>query len=807
MSTESKPISPSINEWSLIYNDFKPDLEKSRETLLAVGNGYLGSRGAMEESLAGDVHYPGTYVAGLYNRLISKVGDRDIENEDFVNCPNWSRVRFSIDGGDWAEISADSIISIHRELHLKSGVLNRKMAIKNEKGRITEITSRKTASMANPHLLVLLYQIKAVNYSGKVNVESILDGDIINDGVARYRDLNQQHLVPVTEGHSGHESWISLKTTQSKVEIAQACRSTILINGVPPGIPPSQYTKPGLVGTGFSVMLNKGETLMLEKVVAMHSSNQGNSATALVQARDELKNSGTPEDIIKESALSWEKIWDGMDIRIEGDPKSQMLVRLHLYHLLVTASPHNIDIDAGIPARGLHGEAYRGHIFWDELYILPVFNLFFPEISKSVLKYRHRRLDQARSYAIEYGYEGAMFPWQSGSDGREETQIIHLNPISGKWGDDYSSLQRHISIAVAYNIWYYYNVSEDLVFMTQYGAEMFFEICRFWASMSLLDEKSGKYSIKKVMGPDEFHELHPASPDGGVKDNAYTNIMVAWLFKRAVDFWDIIPAENLTGIKDKIGIDHIEIQSWQKIGSNLFLDISGDGVIAQFDGYFDLAELDWYAYRKKYNNIYRLDRILKAEKKSPDDYKLAKQADLLMTYYNLDATVIKELADGMGYRVGDEALRTNYDYYINRTSHGSTLSRVVHAYLANQMGDYDLGWDLYKEALESDYTDIQGGTTAEGIHAGVMGGTVLMVITSFLGVNLKQNYLLLDPHLPKQWDKVNVSFNFKNCLYRIVCTHKEIEIDVKSGEKDEIVIGLCGKKIVLQANRCIKLEY
>ena len=215
-----------------------------------------------------------------------------------------------------------------------------------------------------------------------------------------------------------------------------------------------------------------------------------------------------------------------MDIRISGDREAQRLVRLHMYHMMVAASPHHAGLDSGIPPRGLHGEAYRGHIFWDELYILPLYNLHFPEVVKSVLMYRYRRLDAARAYATEYGFEGAMFPWQSGSDGREETQIIHLNPLSGEWGDDYSSLQRHISLAIAYNVWNYYHATGDLDFMRQYGAEMLLDICKFWASKSKFDETDGRYHIDRVMGPDEFHEKLPGSEKGGLTDNAYSNIMV-----------------------------------------------------------------------------------------------------------------------------------------------------------------------------------------------------------------------------------------------------------------------------------------
>jgi len=309
------------------------------------------------------------------------------------------------------------------------------------------------------------------------------------------------------------------------------------------------------------------------------------------------------------------------------------------------------------------------------------------------------------------------------------------------------------------------------------------------------------------MGPDEFHELHPLSPKGGVKDNAYTNIMVAWLFKRSHELWEALSPEERKGLSSKIGINESEIVEWQNIASKLYLNISDEGVISQFDGYLDLSELDWDAYRAKYENIYRLDRILKAEGKSPDDYKLAKQADTLMTYYNLDAPDIKDLVGNMGFPLGEDALKKNYDYYIQRTSHGSTLSRVVHAYLANQMGEYELGWDLYKEALESDYTDIQGGTTAEGIHAGVMGGTVLMVVTSFLGINLKHDKLKIDPHLPVGWDAVSLSFGFKSSKYNIRISHDEVEIMVENTEIDELAIELCGKRIDLQSGNSRIITY
>ncbi len=794
------------NPWLLEYTDYDPKKEKSRETLLAVGNGYLGTRGVLPETSASETNYPGTYIAGLYNRLISKVADRDIENEDFVNVPNWLFINFKIGDGDWFDIDKTEIISIKRRLNFANGVLEIDLVAKDKTGLKTNISSKIVASMANPHLVAIKYKIKPLNYSGQIEIKSEIDGNIINDGVTRYRDLNQQHLKPVTEGSDPEISWLLVKTTQSEIEIAQAVKHSVLKNGTE-NIEIRNTNSQGKISTNFKTNLNKNQELEIEKVVAIFTSKKDDVKEPLSSSKDLAKTAGTFDYIVKDSEIEWKKIWDKIDIQIEGDPKSQMLIRLHLYHLMVTASPNNVTIDAGIPARGLHGEAYRGHIFWDELYILPLYNLFFPDVAKSILNYRFQRIEKAREYAKEYGYKGAMFPWQSGSDGREETQTIHLNPNSGEWGDDYSSLQRHISIAIAYNTWYYFQVTNDVEFMENGGAELFLEICRFWASKSVQDKKTGRFSISKVMGPDEFHEEHKLSPGGGVKDNAYTNIMVAWLFTKASEILEKLPENSSKKITAKINLDSGELKRWKSISENINIPLSDEGVIEQFDGYFDLKELDWDGYRKKYENIYRLDRILKAEGKSPDDYKLAKQADTLMAFYNLDEEDISRILKNSGHKIPAGYLEKNYNYYLNRTSHGSTLSRVVHSYLANLFGNKEEGNKLYFEALESDFTDIQGGTTAEGIHAGVMGGTVLMVITSFAGLNLKKKNLSINPSLPRNWDSLKFNFWFKNNHYFIELTHTQLKIEINSENCSEVEIELSNNKILLPTNKKQVLDY
>ena len=766
-------------KWTLLYHDYDPQKEKSRESLLSVGNGFFACRGSMEEARASDSNYPANYMAGLFNRKESKVGDRLIENEDFVNFIDWVYVNFRFKDSDWFNPNKDKFSINYRKLDLKTGIFSREIIVNHPDGKKTKLTSKRFVSMDNQHIGGLEYKITALNYSGEVILRSEINGDIENEGVDRYKTLEKRHLEVVDQGRENDVNYVSVCTDQSKVQISVAEKLN-LISDEELDYESTFKNEKGKSISEFTFTLIEGQEISLQKLISVHSSHHFNESKPQESAIKDLSSDINLEGEIFKSMNSWQDIWTKSDLKVEGDRLSQMLLRLHIFHLYVTASPNHAQIDAGIPARGLHGEAYRGHIFWDELYILPFYISQFPEIAKSVLMYRYRRLDKARAYAQEYGFEGAMFPWQSGSDGREETQIVHLNPVSGEWGDDYSSLQRHISIAIAYNIWQYYHISGDQKFMDEYGAEMFFEICRFWASKANYDEASGKFSIDKVMGPDEFHESLPGSKEGGLTDNAYTNLMVVWCMDRAFEIMDELEMDVKTKLVDKIDLKSTELVKWKEISFKTNLNIDNEGVLEQFNGYFQLDELDWDGYKEKYGNIHRMDRILKAEGKSPDKFKLAKQADTLMTYYTLEESVIEGIIKNLSYPSADKRLKKNFDYYLQRTSHGSTLSRVVHAYLAKLTGDKKLCQEMYMDALSSDYNDIQGGTTAEGIHAGVMGGTVLSALNIFAGLNYQGEALRLDPELPGNWKSIDFNFKFKTDDYSFHITEKELEVKFSS---------------------------
>jgi beta-phosphoglucomutase family hydrolase len=762
------------DHWHLIYHDYRPENERSREALLTVGNGYFGTRGAMEEVPVNPVNYPGTYISGVYNKLPSKVSGREVWNEDFVNVPNWLPVTFRIDDGDWFDVNQTTILSIRRDLNLRNGLLTRQMIVRDRFGHETSIVSRRLASMENPNIGALEYTITPLNYAGEIQIKSALSGIHINDGVARYKDLNQKHMTPVDEWVYGDLQQIEVATTASGIAIRQTARVRFFIDQQPVDAEISGNCTDGVAELILSTFTERNQALTLEKLVCIE--DQYADIPWVTNPVEELHGAGSFDKILQASADAWSGIWQKMDIRVEGDRLAQKLLRLHLYHLICTTSPNNTNIDFGIPARGLTGEAYRGHIFWDELYILPLYFIHFPEVAKSILMYRYRRLNAARAYAKANRYKGAMYPWQSGSSGEEETQLFHFNPLSGSWGDDHSSLQRHVSLAIAWNIIQYHQHTNDLEFLGRYGMEMLVEICRFWAKKARKNRATGRYSIDKVMGPDEFHESYPGAKMGGIRDNAYTNVMVSWMFSEVSSLLPKLDSEAMLRLSKKIRFKTVEAHTWQHIGSHLNLVISDEGIIAQYDGYFELEEIDFDHYRQKYGNIYRLDRILKAEGKSPDQYKVSKQADTLMLFYNLPPETVTSLITNMGYQLPKDYIKRNLEYYIQRTSHGSTLSRVVHAYLATLIGKDDLAWELYRDALTSDFNDIQGGTTAEGIHNGVMAGTVMIALKAYGGLNLYGDIPEIHPNLPEPWRSLSFSFGFRNERYSCIIEDQEAHL-------------------------------
>ena len=511
---------------------------------------------------------------------------------------------------------------------------------------------------------------------------------------------------------------------------------------------------------------------------------------------------GRFDDLLDGHLTEWLHLWERLSIEFDDFGDELRILRLHLLHLLQTVSPNTADLDVGVPARGLHGEAYRGHIFWDELFIFPVLNLRLPMITRSLLAYRFRRLPEARHAAAAAGYAGAMFPWQSGSDGREESQRLHLNPRSGHWNPDASARAHHIGIAVAYNAWKFYQVTGDLAYLIDYGAELLAEIARFFVSLATYDEERERFGIRGVIGPDEFHSGYPDAPYDGIDNNAYTNVMAVWVIMRAIDALNLLPLPNRLDLMEALGLNSAELAHWEEVSRRMYVPFH-DGVISQFEGYGDLAELDWDRLRRQYGNIQRLDRILEAEQDDVNRYKASKQADALMLLYLLSATELRELLDRLGYRFTPEQVPEMVDYYLARTSHGSTLSGVVHTWVLAR-ANRERAMEFFQQALKSDVSDIQGGTTSEGIHLAAMAGTVDLMQRCFTGLETRSNRIILSPHWPEALGVLAIPIHYRGLHLHLRVSGKGVIISVDPRDAAAIEVECHGRVVELMPGTTVR---
>jgi trehalose/maltose hydrolase-like predicted phosphorylase len=717
------------------YDGYRPEEERLRESLCTLGNGYFATRGALPECTADHVHYPGTYAAGCYNRLTSEVAGRRVENEDMVNLPDWLPLRFRPDGEDWLTPDTAPVTEHHQMLHLDPGLLERRTRYTLGTGGTLLVRQLRLVHLADLHLAALRTEFTADGHTVDLDVEAALDGGVTNSGVARYRELDGRHLAHLHTGTTAPGTvWLRCRTRTSDIGLGLAARLTA-------EVPVRHAHEAHRAVQHVRLRLPPGRTATVDKTVALHTSHDPAISDPLCAAVDRVRAAPGFDELLKTHASAWEQLWRRTALEVPGEAGS--ILRLHLFHLLQTLSPHTADLDAGVPARGLHGEAYRGHVFWDELFVLPYLNLHLPEVSRALLRYRHRRLDAACHAAGELGRRGALYPWQSGSDGREETQQLHLNPRSGRWLPDHSRLQHHVGSAVAYNVWQYWESTGDLEFLQGEGAEMLLRIARFWADSAGYDDHLGRHRIRGVVGPDEYHDAYPDAVRPGLDDNAYTNVTAAWVLARTLELLRALPEPRRRELVEGAGLEPDEPARWEEVSRTLHVPFH-DGVISQFEGYGDLAELDWDGYRKRYDDIRRLDRILEAEGNTVNRYKASKQADVLMLGYLFAPLELRALFGRLGYRLDERTWTATVDHYLHRTSHGSTLSGLVHGWILARARRAD-AWAFVQEALRGDIADLQGGTTGEGIHLGAMAGTLDLVQRGLTGLETRGGALCLDP--------------------------------------------------------------
>ncbi|MCP3891987.1 MAG: beta-phosphoglucomutase family hydrolase [Desulfobulbaceae bacterium] len=798
--------------WGEIYLGFDPKDEGRRETLCALGNGYFVTRGAAPEARADGVHYPGTYLAGGYNRLKTNIAGRTIENEDLVNLPNWLCLNFRIDGEEWFQIKDVTVLFYRQYLNIKKGVLNRTIRFRDKKNRETIFFQRTFVHGKLMHRAALRTIITPLNWEGTIEICSALDGRVTNLGVSRYRDLGNAHLDVVETKHLDEKSMVlKVRTNTSCLDIAMGARTELFINNRSDVAESVMADDPGgYVAKHFVAHVSRGDSLAIEKLICVYTSQDTGIFECLSEVEDTVINDVVSyDDLLKSHELAWELLWSKFEVRLELTNKdieqyTQKTIRLYIFHLLQSSSVHSLDIDVGMPARGWHGEGYRGHIFWDEMIIFPFLNYRSPRITRTLLMYRYRRLKEAKRAARASGYKGAMYPWQSGSNGREETQQMHLNPESGRWLPDNTYLQRHVNNAIVYNISQYFQITNDIEFLSFYGGEIILEIARFWASLASYNAEIDRYEILGVMGPDEYHDAYPGAEQPGLNNNAYTNLMVMFVMDQALNVQNVIPDHDWESLRKKLQIEDSELEIWIKMSRRMKIVFHEGTIISQFEGYGTLKEFDWQGYKEKYGNIQRIDRILEKEGDSANNYKLCKQPDVLMIFYLFSAETLRKMFKRLDYTFDKDLILKNINYYLHRTTNGSSLALTIHAWIEARLAR-ERSWELFSQALETDMVDERTGSTREGIHLAAMSGCIDILQRGYAGLEIRSDILILNPLLPKFINRISFHIRYRKHWLDLEITQHYVKVQSLTSKavpftimiKEEIIRLYPGKKAVV----------
>lgn len=785
---------PRANPWQLVYEGYDPATVGGRETICTLGNGYFACRGALFSESDDGTHYPGTYLAGGYNRLESEVGDRTVQNEDLVNFANWLPVTFRINEGDWFRVDQVEILSYYQVLNLKQGVLHRKIRFRDQQGQESILSEERLVHMQAPHLAALQLSLTPVNWQGWLEIESALDGRVVNNNVASFRGLSNRHLVPLESNIvEDNVLFLKMRTSQSEIHVAQAARNVITHNGQRVDTISGRIEEDALVGARYKLEIIPKDQVVVEKVMALYTSQDNAISECGLAARNAIQNAPGFQALLVSHENAWKHLWERFDIEIETTHTEEqalpsLLIRLHVFHLLQTASPNSIDLDTNIPAKGLHGEGYRGHIFWDNTFVFPFLNYRMPDITESLLKYRYRRLEEARRLARTNGFHGALYPWQSGSDGSEETPELVYLPKIGRWLPDYTHLQRHVNASVVFNIWEYYQVTGDMDFLFHYGAEILIEVARFWVSACTYNSENGRYEIRGVVGPDEYHQRYVSRDAMGVDNNAYTNIMAVWCLCRALESLDILPEDHRSELIDRLSLTTDETRCWDEVSRKMRVDFFGNGLISQFEGYDQLEEFPWVEFRKKHGSFQNMTEVAAADGYLLDRYKIAKQADVLMLFYLFSAETLRELFERLGYYLPPEAIPLNVDYYSRRTVHGSSLSRIANAWVLSR-SHRKQSWSLFLEALLADTNSLNAQSAREGIHLGAMGGTLDLLQRCYTGLELRNEVLWFNPVLPSDLKRMRFSIHYRDNLLQININHQVLTIQVSQCRGRVIQVG------------------
>ncbi|HJU20682.1 MAG TPA: glycosyl hydrolase family 65 protein [Stellaceae bacterium] len=785
--------------FEISFTRYDPADERRREALLALGNGWLLVRGCAAGAAADGRHYPGTYRAGCYDRAFSEVDGERFAIETLVNLPNWLPLGFRIEGdGEWFSLDRVTILDYRHSLDLAQGVARREVRFAAG-GRRTWVREERLVAMAEPQLAALRLEIRPEDWGGEIEIRSALDGHVKNANVRRYLRFPHRHLTDAS-GRAVEPGLmiVSTRTRQSAIEIAVAARTRL--DGTE-GTWRQVEQAGATVAQGATLAVAPGQTIGVEKLAAIVTARDPAASAPAETALRAVREAPSYAALRAAHAERWASLWQRGAIEIARRDVAEAIA-LHRFHLLQTISPHSAGLDVGFPPHGWQ-EGYLGQVFWDDVLVLPYLAAAFPSVARALLLYRWRRLGEARRAARREGCRGAMFPWRSASTGEEVTPAFQLNLLSGRWMRDDTRRQRHVGAAIAYGLWQYFTATGDCDFIEEYGAELLFEIARFWASIAHCNPDDGRYDIRGVIGPDEFHDAYPGAGEPGIDNNAYTNVMAAWTLCRALELRDRLRPACRDRLCRLLAIDAAEWALWDKVSRRLRVPFHDDGVISQFEGYDRLAPLDLGRLAKTHPGE-RADWALEAQGDDVCRYQVAKQADVLMLFYLLPGDALARMFARLGYAVDDDQLRRTAAYYLARTTHDSSLSRVAHAGALARIAPAQ-SWRFFRDALRVDEEPCNSATSDEGLHLGAMAGSIDVLQRHYLGLRLDPDAISLDPALPADLGPVALEFQWRGDRFRLHWAGSRLCLDAEPGNRSTAAVHRGGRSELLPPGKTLSL--
>jgi kojibiose phosphorylase len=722
--------------WEIIFDEVDLGKMNHLETVMMVGNGYLCTRGSFPE------YYHEANVATFVHGVFD---DIPISFTELVNVPDWTALSIRVNGEEFS-LRKGKVHSLTVRLDMKTGLLARDVVWESPSGNQVEFRFERFVSMANQHLMMQRVMMTALNFDGEVEILANINGFALNQSLLHWKFIAQQDHYGISQ--------LVIQTEFTKINVAVS--ESIEIVGKTPQkefwdvrMQPTRRLRDQLV---------RGETVVVEK------------RASIITSRDTVNVSETGFSILQRSALrswaelyaenisAWEKLWASSDIEIISDDDAQLMTRFSIYQLLI-AGPQN-DEQVNIGAKTLSGYGYRGHVFWDtEIFMLPFFSYTQPHIAKNLISYRFHRLPGARQKAKANGFEGAQFPWESAATGEEVTpkwvpnwtphQTVNESEMIRIWTGD---IQIHISADIAYAIMQYWQVSGDDNFIKERGAQVIFETAQFWASRVEWNDQKKRYEITDVIGPDENHDH--------VDNNVFTNRMVIWHLHTAAQLYtwmkDNAP-DQISIMERAINLTPNSQEEWLEKASKVYLpDPNEDGIIEQFEGFFDLEDVDFSNYADRTLSMQQIFGVEGCQK-----VMALKQADVVMLHFLLRNEYERSV------------IEKNYDYYSARTDHeyGSSLGPAMHALVANWINRPDEAYQHFLRAAKADLYDVRG-NVSDGIHAASLGGVWQAVVFGFAGLTVTDDGWAITPRLPKGWRSIKFHFWYKGKLEEVVVTRE-----------------------------------